>query len=107
MNEKFKNYATSSAFRIDLSKSMIDALLCQKYGKIPNRLLISSYRALTSRGLLKAAYRQTSNGLERHGHKITEAGELMVQLIEEAGFSIKNVSCFDRVTLDQNLKEAV
>lgn len=78
MNETFKDYSTSCAFRLDLSKRMINALLC-KYSGIDEdcNLNLAPYKALARRGLLR---------WDEKGLHITKAGKLTSKLLIQAGF---------------------
>lgn len=103
MSDQFKDYVTSAAFRLDLSKPMIETLLCLKYGKVRSRLNMASYHALRNRGLIKSVYKQTPDGPVHNDHKLTLAGDLVAQLAELAGFRLEGINHFDRETLIEHV----
>lgn len=83
----FKDYVTSSAFRLDLSKNMIDWLLLVERGGeywAPSWSL-KSEEACARRGLCK----RVPMGEDRYTKpKLTEEGYIVCQLLKKSGFSI-------------------
>lgn len=82
MNSLFASYVTGSAFRIDLSKRMVAALMSAAQGKSLNTGHYGVH-GLVQRGLVeqiedhdKAFYKEV---------RLTEAGKKVVELCEMAG----------------------
>lgn len=87
MNKNFANYATSTAFRIELTKAQISALnslvvSTNSTAQLEFHLGLRSWEALLRRGLVE----QKVDGRL----KITRAGELTVMLLDEAGLISKS-----------------
>lgn len=102
MNEKFQQYTTNTAFRLDLSKSMV-AMLLEKYAEKqvetnPNDIItfrteirnfIATGKSLENRGLLKDRYCIDGKGRKtRLGYQLTQEGEKVCELLLLAGFEI-------------------
>lgn len=87
MNKTFREYATSTAFNLQLSKRQCWELLSIAAGA-PNYVFnMATLRSLADRGLVSwgvgADGRPTFNGL-------TRAGTLTVELLNEAGLTTEN-----------------
>lgn len=82
----FANYARSAAFRVELSPRMIDVLLSMSSGKpyADGRLNIHPYSALARRGLIR--WPLNEQGEPDGTPTVTEAGELVAQLLRLANF---------------------
>ena len=74
---KFAEYATGSAFRIDLSKNMVRALSSLDWGDSLFCEKFMTLSALQCRGLVELK--------QGEGWYLTEAGERVVELIKLAG----------------------
>lgn len=84
-NHAFANYATGSAFRIDLSKRMVAALLSAARGSSVNTGHFG-VTGLAIRGLM-----EPTDGQEKAFYKemrLTEAGEKVVDLCVMAGLGV-------------------
>jgi hypothetical protein len=82
VNSAFANYVTGSAFRIDLSKRMVTALMSAAKGKSLNTGHYGA-PALVQRGLMEPV-----EGQERAFYKdvrLTEAGQKVAELCRMAG----------------------
>lgn len=90
MDAQFREYACSSAFRIDLSPSMIEALLNlvipEEYRRYEanTRMTSQAISALRRRGLVK--WEDIGNGVV-DGPIPTEAGYHVLELLILAGFA--------------------
>jgi len=88
-NSKFKEYVTSSAFRVDLSHAQIQAMLALDISMMTMFMNCSSqilsYRALERRGIF---YYQ--KGIKKdfsdRGYFFTEEGKLLCNLVKACGF---------------------
>lgn len=97
MRTRFEEYATSQAFALTLTKSMIEALWWEmilesgiirddelaKAGSVFLMNSLSSWDALERRGLIER-YRQPRKG-KRPGPRVTEEGKLVFRLLQLAG----------------------
>lgn len=104
-NEIFKEYATSTAFLIQLSKNQCNALLRLKDLKPVERVdldghkyttinwpfhNVGTYKCLEARGLVY--WHRRDNGEACGFGGLTKAGEIMVALLEEAGLTIESTN---------------
>lgn len=84
----FKEYVTSSAFRLDLSKNMIEWLLlveaCDGYWE-PS-WAIKTEKACEKRGLCKRVPVDEGKSRKFSKPKLTEEGYIVCQLLKKAGF---------------------
>ena len=91
MNKSFANYTTSLAFNMSLSKNMVIALAAiagyaDRYDKKTYIALGSYDTAVTSARCLKDRGLVYSYDPEKPGlYKLTKAGELVIELLKEAG----------------------
>lgn len=90
----FKDYVTSTAFNLSLSKSMIDALsMLDQYGNTWCNLM--TFRALENRGLVErdlTANADLPNDLRREISpvvQLTEAGRAVVPLLKLSGLYVQ------------------
>lgn len=86
-NEDFRNYATSSAFRIDLSSAQVEKLFWIKAAGGMRPDSGNSCIALMRRGLIVAEGPWYSCGGKV---RLTEAGTLMIELLKLAGLEPTN-----------------
>lgn len=103
LNERFQGYVTSTAFSMSLSRQMIRALLgveqaCMKgieYNRLP--LSDSALTALARRGLIEwldksdHAFEGEHPRLWSDVCRVTKPGELMLELLAEAGLVERTV----------------
>jgi hypothetical protein len=96
MNNRFAEYTTSTAFSLSLTKNQCNALLRLKagnkteFGGISLELhTVGTMRQLEVRGLVAWAYK---DGKASHFEGLTDAGRLVVGLLEQAGLTIENTN---------------
>ena len=80
---QFKEYVTSTAFRLSLSKPQIECLSqIDQLGT--SWMFITTFNALASKGLVE---REAKEEFSEHGGKVrlTEAGKLVIPLLKMAG----------------------
>lgn len=93
MNQTFANYSASTAFFVQLTKVQCNALLRLsadgfREGIVPFHT-VGTLKSLDARGLVY--WGPDEEG--KHGFMgLTKAGELMVQLLQEAGLTIENTT---------------
>lgn len=89
MNQQFKEYTTSSAFCLNLSSNMVQALL--HFPHVPSGhprkydSYVSTVRHLEERGLVWIVKDAKTGWTADRG--LTEEGKLVVKLLERAGFA--------------------
>ena len=87
MNETFREYTTSTAFSLALSKLQCHALLRlgeRRGGVILN---VGTFSQLGARGLVYWAYK---DGKPNEFKGLTKEGRLVVQLLRRAGLTVEN-----------------
>ena len=101
-NELFKEYSTSVAFQVTLSKLQCNALLRAAASDPPTGGLdgrttqqlwpvsVGTLRTLEARGFV--FWHKDSAGQRNGFGGLTNAGRLMVGLLEEAGMTIENTN---------------
>ena len=85
---KFTDYVTSAAFRLDLSKNMIEYMLAQElniHGFYDQRHWYNAMEACGRRGLIEI---KVVNDKGHRSHKVTKEGKLVIELLKLSGFSI-------------------
>ncbi len=86
----FKEYATSTAFSVSLTKRQCHELLC--FLEPPNyrrkSLNMGVLNALAAKGLIE--WKDIDDDAKRNGPYLTRAGLAMVELLEAAGLTIEN-----------------
>ncbi|MGI4812131.1 MAG: hypothetical protein ACRYG5_09870 [Janthinobacterium lividum] len=95
MNKTFQEYATSTAFAVQLSKLQCNALLRCAAGQADSRdhaflISIATLRSLEGRGFVFWHHRM--EGMPDGFGGLTKAGELMAGLLTEAGLTIENTN---------------
>lgn len=97
MNKQFAEYATSTAFAIQLSKNQCNFLLrlenferTQLGGLNDPALTVGGLRGLEARGLVHWKY--DASGKPDGFQGLTEAGKVMVQLLKLAGMTVQNTN---------------
>jgi len=98
MNEQFRNYVTSTAFSLSLSRSMIDVLLLMDAGYMPYNYgrSVPCVCTLERRGLVihhpKAKLVHSDDIHQSVGpeysHEVTAAGKVVAELLRLAGFTV-------------------
>lgn len=81
MNEEFKSYVTSTAFRLDLTHRMT-ALLCRALKGEEIRSDMYGFAGLERRGLVVAIRGGDKSWLSSHPGALTEAGKLVAKLCD-------------------------
>lgn len=92
MSETFKDYVTSTAFNLSLTRMMCSLLLCIGSGANNYspfyRHFVTTIRCLISRGLVEHVPRPlnlTHTEINAHvSYKLTKAGELVAELVRIA-----------------------
>jgi hypothetical protein len=102
MNRNFAEYATSTAFSIQLSKNQCNALLrCESFDPKKHKgaewrdgpmylLQVGTLKPLEARGLV--FWHRDSQGRANGFGGLTGAGMLMVGLLKEAGLTVENTN---------------
>lgn len=94
MSNKFKNYVTSTAFSLSLSRNMIDNLCLldqQDFGYVSS----ATYNSLYNRGLIEQCQNAHSDLPETLVNtlsplaKLTEAGKALIPLLKLAGLYVE------------------
>lgn len=79
MNERFKEYVTSGAFTLSLSKRMIEVLVhIGQKTELTGGLNLAPYFALERRGLITNPHQK--------GWDVTEEGKIVIDLLMLSGF---------------------
>lgn len=94
-NETFAQYASSTAFCIQLSKNQCNALLRCESIDVKNHsafimVSIGTLKPLEARGLVY--WNRDESGRANGFAGLTEAGKLMVGLLKQAGLTIENTN---------------
>lgn len=91
-NSNFKNYVTGGAFQLSLSRRQIDAL---QFAKRIEKLWVTdgfvgchSENVLLRKGLLELCPEAEQDETNYQYYKLSKAGELVYQLLDEAGLII-------------------
>lgn len=117
MNKVFAEYTTATAFALTLTKNHCHILLRVRRSEGRDHYLFHPHQArqLRARGLIAVT---TKRERERHEkahegpnscvYKLTKAGELMCQLLDEAGLTLQNTKTLTTVKAMEfwGLKEA-
>lgn len=89
-NQTFAEYSTSTAFSVQLSKNQCNALLRVAENSFALVTTVGTLKTLEARGLVYWATDETGrpNGFKG----LTKAGELMVELLREAGLTVESTN---------------
>jgi hypothetical protein len=88
MTERFKDYVTSTAFNLTLSKPMIDCL-SQLHGRGSSWASLHTANALENRGLVERVDAEKgSAGFTYMKLQLTDAGRAVIPLLDIAGLLI-------------------
>ncbi|WP_104656496.1 hypothetical protein [Ralstonia insidiosa] len=94
MNKTFSEYATSTAFAIQLSKNQCNALLrLDEHKGDPadcHTLSVGTLKGLDARGFVSWARDASGRAYDFEG--LTQAGRLVVGLLREAGLTVDNTN---------------
>jgi microsomal dipeptidase-like Zn-dependent dipeptidase len=90
MNGTFAEYATSTAFLVQLSKNQCNALLRVSAVTFDTLVQVSTLQSLEARGLVFWKRDHLGRAIDFGG--LTRAGELMVELLKEAGMTIESTN---------------
>ena len=98
MNMEFRRAVTSTAFSISLSKAQVEMLCAyqQGFSSTDHHSSFMSANALARKGMvatrpycsIEPGYIRGAMALVRHERYVTKAGELMVELLKEAGLFV-------------------
>jgi hypothetical protein len=106
MNKVFAEYTTATAFAITLTKNHCHILLRVRRSEGRDHYLFHPHQArqLRARGLIaittkteRAAYEKKHGQTGSCIYKLTNAGVLMCQLLDEAGLSLSNTKTLTTV----------
>lgn len=91
MNKTFAEYTSSTAFLLALSKRQCNTLLRLQQKEADGHIVgVDSLRGLDRRGLV--FWKRDEQGMANGFGGMTKAGELVVQLLMEAGMTIENTN---------------
>lgn len=104
MNKTFAEYTTATAFAITLTKNHCHILLRVRRAEGGDHYMFHPHQArqLRARGLIATTTKREQKKADAVGvksciYKLTKAGELMCQLLDEAGINLGNTKTLTTV----------